>query len=454
MPGFTLTGYSAFGNTDSPRPNFYADQSYTSSHNASYSMGKHELRFGFDVVRHQLNHWQPELNNPRGGFTFGGAVTALAGGTAPNQFNSYAAFLLGLPTNAGKSLQYLTMTGREWQFGWYLRDRYQVTPHLTLSLGLRYEYYPLMTRADRGLERYDPTTNLVLIGRRGGNPDNVGIDVSKRFFAPRVGFAYRWGANTVVRSGYGITYDPLPFSRPLRGPYPATISQNFVGANSYTPFASLEQGIPLFTGPDLSTGSFPLPPTVDDRSPWGGRLHRGYIQSWNFIIERKLPGDIATSIGYVGTQTVHALADRDINAAQPGAGEYGAAAVRGVPAHGGDDDVGRLPECELPCVPGIDQPALPRRRADQGGIHVLEVDQLDGRGRVGGAVVELGQRAAAKSRGDGVRPQSRAAVGLGGGSAVRAGQAIRERRRSVVAGWCATGRRTGRSAPTPGFRSR
>ena len=146
------------------------------------------------------------------------------------------------------------MTGREWQFGWYLRDRYQVTPHLTLSLGLRYEYYPLMTRADRGLERYDPTTNLVLIGRRGGNPDNVGIDVSKRFFAPRVGFAYRWGANTVVRSGYGITYDPLPFSRPLRGPYPATISQNFVGANSYSPFASLEQGIPLFSGPDLSTG--------------------------------------------------------------------------------------------------------------------------------------------------------------------------------------------------------
>ena len=78
MPGFTLTGYSTFGNTDSPRPNFYADQSYTSSHNASYSMGKHELRFGFDMVRHQLNHWQPELNNPRGGFTFGGAVTALS----------------------------------------------------------------------------------------------------------------------------------------------------------------------------------------------------------------------------------------------------------------------------------------------------------------------------------------------------------------------------------------
>jgi hypothetical protein len=322
-PGFSPSGYTAFGNTDNPRPNFYADQSYTSSHNASFTTGKHDLRFGFDLVRHQLNHWQPELNNPRGAFTFGGGVTALNGGPATNQFNGYAAYLLGLPTNAGKSLQYLTMTGREWQFGWYARDRWAVTPHLTLSIGLRYEFYPLMTRADRGLERYDPATNKVIIGRRGGNPDDVGITVSHRFFAPRVGFAYRMGDSTVIRSGYGITYDPLPFSRPLRGPYPATISQNFVGANSYVPFAPLEQGIPAFSGPDMSTGSFELPATVDDRSPWGGRLHRGYIQSWNLIVERKLPGDIAGSIGYVGTQTVHALADRDINAALPGAGNTG-----------------------------------------------------------------------------------------------------------------------------------
>jgi len=323
IPSFSLTGYSQFGNGDTPRPNFYADQSYTTSHNASYSLGKHDLRFGFDLVRHQLNHWQPELNNPRGGFTFGGAVTALNGGASPNQFNSYATFLLGLPTNAGKSLQYLTMTGREWQFGWYARDRWQVSPHLTLSLGLRYEYYPLMTRADRGLERYDPTTNKVLIGRRGGVPDDAGIEVSKGFFGPRVGFAYRLGDATVIRSGYGITYDPLPFSRPLRGPYPATIAQSFVGASAYVPFRPLEMGIPLFTGPDLNAGSIDLPPTVDDRSPWGGRLHRGYIQSWNFIIERRLPGNVAASIGYIGTQTVHALADRDINAAPPGGGNTG-----------------------------------------------------------------------------------------------------------------------------------
>lgn len=198
-----------------------------------------------------------------------------------------------------------------------------MSPHLTLTLGLRYEFYPLMTRADRGLERYDPFTNMVLIGRRGGIPDNVGIEVSHRFFAPRVGFAYRLGDSTVIRSGYGITYDPLPFSRPLRGPYPATIVNSYVGANSYSYFQPLAQGIPLFTGPDINQGTFPLPPTVPDRSPWAGMLHRGYIQSWNFIVERKLPGETVATVGYVGDQTVHALADRDINTGFPGSGTTG-----------------------------------------------------------------------------------------------------------------------------------
>jgi hypothetical protein len=323
MPAFNISGYTQLGNGDNPRPNTYRDQSFAANNNAAFTSGRHDIRFGADIVRHHLNHWQPELNNPRGQFSFSGAETALNGGPAPNQFNGYASFLLGLPNSMGKSLQYLTMSGREWQFGFYVRERWQATQRLTLSLGLRYEYFPLMTRADRGLERWDPATNLVLAGGRGGNPDSVGITVSKTMFAPRIGFAYRVNDSTVIRSGYGITYDPLPFSRPLRGPYPATIAQTFVGASTFTPFRPLEQGIPFFTGPNIDTGSFALPPTVDNRTPWGGRLHRGYIQSWNFILERNLPGDFVVSAGYVGTKTVHQLADRDINAAPVGGGNTG-----------------------------------------------------------------------------------------------------------------------------------
>jgi hypothetical protein len=216
------------------------------------------------------------------------------------------------------------MTNREWQFGGYLRDRWQVSRNLTLNLGLRYEYYPLITRKDRGIERWDPQTNKVYLGGVGNVPRNVGITTSKRLFAPRVGFAWRLNEGTVLRSGYGITYDPLPFSRPLRGLYPASIGGNWV-SDPFTWFNSIEQGIPSVPLPDISSGIIDLPASVDmgPRSAWEGQIQRGYIQSWNFTFERKLPADWVTTIAYVGTQTVHQLLDRDINAGFPGSGTRG-----------------------------------------------------------------------------------------------------------------------------------
>ena len=129
----------------------------------------------------------------------------------------------------------------------------------------------------------------------------------------------------MVRSGYGITYDPLPFSRPLRGMYPATIGSTFVSSTPYTWVDTLDKGIPAIPIPDTSTGVMTLPPTIDmgPRSAWAGPLHRGYIQSWNLTVERKLPANVSTSVGYVGTQTVHQMIDLDINAAPPGGGPSG-----------------------------------------------------------------------------------------------------------------------------------
>ena len=73
--------------------------------------------------------------------------------------------------------------------------------------------------------------------------------------------AYRIGEDSVLRGGYGITVSPLPLSRPLRGFYPLTINQTFRGPNGFVPFGTLAQGIPLFGGPDLSTGAVDLPST-------------------------------------------------------------------------------------------------------------------------------------------------------------------------------------------------
>ncbi|MEJ7709911.1 MAG: TonB-dependent receptor [Pyrinomonadaceae bacterium] len=111
----------------------------------------------------------------------------------------FSQFLLGYYDNGGIGSQpYGLLTGREWQFGFYARDRWQVSNNLTLTLGLRYEIYPLMKRADQGLERVDFNTPAgtpfnLLIGGRGNIPEDAGIEVQKGFFAPRVGLAYRFG---------------------------------------------------------------------------------------------------------------------------------------------------------------------------------------------------------------------------------------------------------------------
>ncbi|HEX4170622.1 MAG TPA: TonB-dependent receptor, partial [Bryobacteraceae bacterium] len=343
FPNIYFGGNSYYTNTGVPNwmPLFRTDETYTTSHSLAWTKGAHEIRFGFDLVRHHLNHWQPELSagGPRGYFDFSGSVTTLNDGSgnavaAANQFNSYAQFLLGFSDNTQKGEQYILMTGREWQFGWYIQDRWQVSKKLTVSLGLRYELYPLMTRCcGKGIESYDPTTNDVLMGGRGDVPTDAGITVSHKLFSPRVGLAYRLDEKTVIRAGYGLNYDPLPLSRPLRGFYPLTINDNYNAQNGFsvanlgngTNFvpSTLANGIPPVIGPNLSTGIVPLDPNSDERAPFAGELHRGYVQSYNFTVERQLPGQVVASVGYVGQHTVHQFGYNDINSGYPGSGTTG-----------------------------------------------------------------------------------------------------------------------------------
>lgn len=318
-------GLTAWGNCTGSNPNFYADRSYTYTTNFSLLKGAHEFRFGVDVVRHAMNHWQPEVNNPRGLIGNNGNATVLQGQVA-RATHAYAAGLLGILGNAGKSVQFFDMTTREWQNGFYFRDRWQVTRNLTLNLGARYEYYPLMTRAEgRGLERWDPSTNLVTIGGVGNVPRNNGMTTSKKLIAPRVGIAWRVNDQTVIRTGYGITFNPMVVSRPLRGLYPSTLGSDWVAPTQFGYYGLLANGIPDVATPDISTGTTPLPATLNmgPRSPWGGMINRGYIQSWNFTVERRLPGEFLVSAGYVGNQTVRQFLDININAAPVGAGPAG-----------------------------------------------------------------------------------------------------------------------------------
>ena len=309
FPIFNISGYTSLGNTNNWSPVVRDDKVFTYVANLNWSRGAHSIRMGIDYIHHQMNHWQPELNgySPRGAFTFVNGVTGLSGGPAANNFNAYASFLLGLPGQFGKAYQfYDPMRTREFQQGYYIRDNWQVNRKLSLNIGMRMEHFPIMSRGEFGIERYDPTTNKVLIGGRGSVPRNAGTQAIGIMWAPRIGLAYRMSDKMVIRMGYGITNDPYPVSRPLRSPYPAVIVDEYIQANGFIPSGSLTTGIPAVRFPDISSGTIDIPNTISTNSLQAGKFDRGYIQSYNFTIQRELWGGFVLQTGYAGTRSIRA----------------------------------------------------------------------------------------------------------------------------------------------------
>jgi hypothetical protein len=332
-PEFQFNGGSDFataGNDTNFMPYYRQDPQYQYVVNLNWIHGKHNVRFGGDIYRQGLNHTQAEwigggtFYGSQGGFGFGQEITALCQdpplcttSSPTNRANTYASFLLGLADQASKSLQYPDEYHiRSMLYSAYIRDRWNVTPTLTLNYGVRWEYFPYPTRTDRGLERYDPTTNNVLICGMGSVPSDCGAEISKKRFSPRLGIAWRPTNTFVIRAGYGMTNDPYEGLELMRNNYPIMNPYGLQTVNGFTPATTLAQGIPAIPAqPSLGNGIIPLPLNVGFEG-YPKNLHRGYIQSWNLTLQKELGWGFTGEAGYVATRSVRQLAFVDINAGQ------------------------------------------------------------------------------------------------------------------------------------------
>lgn len=319
-PRFNITSMSAIGNPNVSNPFLFRDNQWVVSGNLGYVRGKHSFRFGAEYTYYTINHFQPQAAfGPRGGFNLTGGVTSLRGGVAPGQFNGYADFLLGLPNAMGKDVQYINPAAvRMPGWGFYARDQWQITRKLTLNYGARFERYPFATRDHRGGERYDPDTDLVLIGGVGGTPTDTGVKVPVLQVAPRFGLAYRFDDKTVFRAGYGISIDPDSFRR-MRDSYPATVSSQFNAPSTLEAAGSFRTGIPAVVVPDLNTGAIAIPKTVGTVT-WPTDYRRGYFQSWNITIQRDIGWGFNLQSSYVATRAIRQTAIVQTNYSLPGAG--------------------------------------------------------------------------------------------------------------------------------------
>lgn len=327
--GIQTSDFSAFGTCCPFMPYVQENPQWNYVANASWNHGSHNFRFGGEYVHQGINAQQAEFpgvayHGPQGGFGMTGGPTSLNGGPSSNLFNEFGTFLLGLSSFTGRNLQVPDfLTTRAHFMGFYAQDKWQVNPRLTISLGLRYEYYPFPTRADRGVEKYNFTTNKMLVCGVGVVPTDCGVGVSGTMFAPRFGVAYRLTPTLVLRGGYGLAWDPFGLARQLRTNYPTLVALNLDAPNSFSWATKVVDGIPAIPTPDLGNGIVPMPGNVAlTTSP--DELRRGYIQSWNFTVQKLFGNQTSIQAAYVATRQTKALGLLDHNAGQiPGLGTAG-----------------------------------------------------------------------------------------------------------------------------------
>ncbi|MDX2268143.1 MAG: carboxypeptidase-like regulatory domain-containing protein [Bryobacter sp.] len=325
FPGFGINGFDAFGSTENYMPYYRTDPQSQYVVNANWLKGSHGIRFGMDLYFLQLNHTQPEFAGAAGGaagrLNFGQGPTQLrlANGNvqAGNQFNGMGTFLLGLVDGGGRILQvpdeYNTRTS---MLSFYVRDQWQVNRKLTLSYGTRIEHFPMPIRGgDRGMERYDFATNEIQVCGVGSVPRDCGTKVASLLFSPRLGVAYRMTEKTVIRTGFGINWDPWNLARPLRTNYPILAAFNLAPA-ALDWATTLSQGLPTLPDPVVGSSGRISIPTNYAVNTTGDEFRRSYIMNYNFMIQRDLGNNWNAQIGYVASRALRVSGRLNLNAGQ------------------------------------------------------------------------------------------------------------------------------------------
>jgi hypothetical protein len=282
--------------------------------NATKIHGSHSIRFGTDITRIHANHIEVSPS----GFFFSGGVTTVRGGAGPTPYNAVGDFIMGLAQAEQNFVQVVQPheTLRVRQYSLYVRDQWQVNRKLTVNYGVRWEYYPVPREESRGIFYYDTPTNVLSVCGLGSVPDNCGINVSKKLFAPSIGIAYRPSDKTVIRAGAAISPFQINISRSGMKSYPDVVAAVFNGPNAFQPAGSVSQGIPVIPDPVFTDGKITPPPGTGNLYTTPKDINRGYIESWNFTVQRELKGGFTGSIGYVGTHVLKMNAPYNINFGQ------------------------------------------------------------------------------------------------------------------------------------------
>jgi hypothetical protein len=233
--------------------------------------------------------------------------------------NAFASFLLDLPSLVSRDLKVTDPGTQHWALFTFIHDKWQVTPKLTLDLGLRHEYYtPFTGLVDQGgLSNFDPDLNSLLVAGYGAVPNNLGAKTSKDNFAPRLGVSYRINEKTVVRGGYGVSIIPFPDNQYAYN-FPVKQNNQFSPPNSFAPAGRMEQGFPAPITAAIPSDGIIVTNTALLRNQQYNvvplDLSEGKIHAWNVAFQRQLPWNFAAEVAYVANRARGVLGRYDFNA--------------------------------------------------------------------------------------------------------------------------------------------
>jgi len=263
--------------------------------------GNHSIKFGADI-RYARNLRVPSDNHRSGELSFAKGDTAsdAGGGVA------LATFLLGDVTTFKRYVSTVT-TAAERQRRWFFygQDTWRATNKLTVSYGLRWDIMnPEYVNGKGNGGLLDLNTGDVRVAGVGGIGTNFNVENNLHNFGPRLGVAYQITPKTVIRVGYGRSYDigvfGSIFGHAVTQNLPVLEVQNNNPASSFTSVFSLANGpsAPVFPAVP-SDGLLPLPDTIFARArPLRMRLPR--LDAYNVTLQRQVTNTVSAEIAYVG----------------------------------------------------------------------------------------------------------------------------------------------------------
>lgn len=307
FPNLTIDDLGINVGPDPNAPQYSMQNNYQLVDNVTWVKGAHTFKFG--VEGRKAISPQLFIQRMRGDYEWGSlegyaldtATATIAGGSNPNGGLVFAERSLG---NAGYS-------GDQWGLYWFVNDQWKVNQHLTVNLGVRYEYMSTPYGwTQQSLNSVADAPGLITFG----SPKAPLTD-----FMPRVGFAYSPGnsGNTSIRGGFGMGYDVLydnigTLSRPPEigsttidcpdNTNPACPASGFLANGGIKPFTG--SGTTTLTQAEAraATASY-LPNNVE----------YPYSIQWNLGIQHVFATNYTFEARYVGTRGVHLDVQNRIN---------------------------------------------------------------------------------------------------------------------------------------------